>query len=299
MLPGLLEAEGGVEEGSGTGETGGASRPGGGGGISRHEIPAGRLVPEPDAGGEANGALGRIPDAVGDEHLDLAAPLVDRHLRRRPDRLGVPGANQVRTPPVHGEEERRRPGRVGPVGEVAVQRGAADRDRGRNRSGILEGVQGDPEGGRVGEWLDPELDQVGSVVGVDRVGRIRVGAVGLREGVVAGAGVARVATFAAGAVVVVEEVLVEELALAVGARAGDQDRVRAPDAAVLELRRLGERAVEDVGAGARGRPLVQRAVCGGRPTPQRDCRRHTGEQHSHPPYPEHGPTVSEPCGTAG
>ena len=62
--------------------------------------------------------------------------------------------------------------------------------------------------------------------------------------------------------VVVEEVLVEELPVAVRARAGDEDRRRLPDARVLQLRGVRQRLVEDVRTGPRSRTRVQRAgVC--------------------------------------
>ena len=98
---------------------------------------------------------------------------------------------------------------------------------------------------------------------VARLRRIAVGAVRLREGVVARALVARVAAVAR-AVVVVQEVLVEELAVAVGGRAGDQDRRGAPLAGVLELRGARRVGVEDVRAGPRAGAVVQRRRARGR-----------------------------------
>jgi hypothetical protein len=150
----------------------------------------------------------------------------------------------------------------------------ADRDRGRDEVRVLERVQGDPEGGRIGQRLDPQLDEVGGIVGVDRVGRVGVGAVGRREQIAVAEVAARVAARIGrvsellGPVVVVEEVLVEKLAAAVRARAGDQDRRRFPDAGVLQLRRIGKRRVEDVRTGPGARPLVQRRRVGERRTAQ-------------------------------
>src|SRR5207247_2987578 len=112
----------------------------------------------------------------------------------------------------------------------------------------LQRVGREPERGRVGERLHTQLDHVGRVVRVRWIGRIRVGAVRLREQVPAALGIRRVRRLGR-SVIVVEEVLVEELAAAVGARPGDEDGRGGPDADVLELRRDRGRPVEHVGSG--------------------------------------------------
>ena len=122
--------------------------------------------------------------------------------------------------------------------------------------GVLEGVERDPERCRVGERLDPQLHEVGGVARVLRVRRVDVGPGRPRERVAGEAGVVPEGV-ALRPAVVVQEVLVEEFAIAVGAGARDQDRRRLPRAGVLQLRRVGERLVEDVRAGPLPRALVQ------------------------------------------
>ena len=59
--------------------------------------------------------------------------------------------------------------------------GPAERDREGHDAGVLQRVERDAEGRRIGERLDPQLDEIGGVVGIAGVGRIRVGPVGLGE----------------------------------------------------------------------------------------------------------------------
>src|SRR4051794_31623053 len=129
----------------------------------------------------------------------------------------------------------RRTPHAGAVRVADRLRGVADRDRRGYKRGVLHRVVGNAEGGGTGEGLDPQLDQVGCVLGVARVGGVGVGAVWPREDVARRAGVLRIAGAAGGTVVVVEEVLVEELAAPVGSGAGDEDRGGVPKAAVREL----------------------------------------------------------------
>ena len=126
--------------------------------------------------------------------------------------------------------------------------------------------------------FDAQLDEVGGVVRVGRVGRIRVGAVRLRERVAGGARVGRVGRLVR-AVVVVEEVLVEVLAAAVRRRAGDEDRRRVPDAGVGQLRRVGRRRVEDGRPGPRAGAGVERGRERGRG--KQGHRQHGRHQHRH------------------
>ena len=137
--------------------------------------------------------------------------------------------------------------------------GAADRDRGRDQVGVFERVVGDAEGRQPAEGLDAQFDQVGGVFVVSVTARVVIGSVWGREEV-APAGVApgRVHRVAGvgdllGSVVVVDVSLIEELALAVRARTRDQDRLGIPARAgrVRELRRYGERFVQDRRAGRR------------------------------------------------
>ena len=87
----------------------------------------------------------------------------------------------------------------------------------------------------------------------------------LREQVAAAAGIGRVRHLGR-AVVVVEEVLVEELAGAVRTGAGDEDRLGRPDPDVLELRGEGGRPGEHVELrGDRGRERVEPRRDGGSP----------------------------------
>src|SRR5581483_6172148 len=143
---------------------------------------------------------------------------------------------------------------------------------------VVERIERDAEGGGVGQRLDAELHQVRRVAGVARGGGIGIGAVGQGEDRAVGG--RRSAAGQAGAerqhqrigrvlhlpraVVVVEEVLVQELAGAVGAGAGDQDRRRLPHAAVLQLRRVGQRLVQQIRAGPRRGPAVERVIERGR-----------------------------------
>ena len=134
------------------------------------------------------------------------------------------------------------------VGGVRV----ADGDGEGHPFGVLQGVEGDAQRRGVGQWPQAELDEVGRVVGEDRIGGIAEAPglgreqIGLRRLRIVG--VCR----AGRAVVVVEPVLVQEFAAAIGAGAGDEDGQRLPDARVLQLRRAGRRQVERLGAGPRG-----------------------------------------------
>jgi hypothetical protein len=199
----------------------------------------------------------------GDQHLDLPAALADRYVRRRPRRLAAARADQVRPVAVDGQEQVGRPGRVGAVRGLTRLLGAADRNRRRDQRRVLQRVESDPEGGRPPGRLDAQLYQVGGVVGVGRVTGVGVGAVRPRKGVegrVLGARIVGVARDALRAVVVVQVVLVQELAAPVGARARDQDGGRVPDAAVLELRCLCRRAIEHGGARTRRGTTVERPL---------------------------------------
>ena len=282
----LVGAEGGVEER-------GRPRPAAAGlrrGPRRalgHEVRARGGVPEPDARGQAHGAAARVPGRVRDADLDLAALAVHAHRRRAAGHgLLGDGVEQVGARAVDGEEHRGRRGRVRAVRERQRRRRAADRDRRGDLLGVVHRVQRQPEGGRVRERLHAQLDEVGRVAGVDRVARVGVGAVGAREGVVAGAVVAGVARRPR-AVVVVEEVLVEELARAVGGGARDEDRVGSPDARVGELGRGGRAGVEDVRAGARARPAVERGLVGARDARSRHHRHHDRCQTRRLPHRAH------------
>ena len=195
-----------------------------------------------------------------------------------------------RLPAVDGEEERRRRAHVGAVGEGAGLGGAADRDRRGDRSRVLERVEGDPEGGGVGERLDPELDQVGGVVGVGRVGRVGVGAVGEREGVVPGARIARVATTRRG------RRGRRRGSPGRGTRPGGRrSRRRSGSASRARCRRSRAAAPWPAGGrGCRGRaagagPGTASRLRRPRRGPQRD-RRQASEHHAGPdPHPEHAP----------
>jgi len=142
--------------------------------------------------------------------------------------------------------------------------------------GVLERVKGDAEGGRVRERLGAKLDQVGGVVGVAGPGRIRVRAVGLGEQVALARRprIGRIGQLAR-AVVVVQVVLVEELARPVCGRARDEDRRCLPRSCVRELGRRGGRLVQDGRPGLRSRSGVQRGVC----CAGRRHRNPAGERH--------------------
>src|SRR5439155_13915908 len=84
----------------------------------------------------------------------------------------------------------------------------AEGHRGRHQVGVGHRVVGDPHGGGVGQGLEAHLDDVGGVVPVPGVGRVRV---------VVAVGVVVPAVGGAAAVVVPQAVLVEELARPVGA----------------------------------------------------------------------------------
>ena len=118
---------------------------------------------------------------------------------------------------------------------VRLSLGTAQRDRDRHEGRVLQRVQRDAEGRRPANRLDAELHEVGRVAGIGAVGRIRVGPVLLREQVPRRAGIVRIER-ELGPVVVVEEVLVDELTIAVRACPGDHDRLRTPRHGVLQLR---------------------------------------------------------------
>ena len=223
----------------------------------RHQVLVGRRVPEPDAGGQPNGPAARVPGCVRNRHVDLAAGGRDGHPRGRRDGLARGGGDQVGVGAVNGEEEAGRGRGVRPVWELARLRRSADRDRRPHELRVLHRVERDAECGRGGLRLDAKLDQVGRVVGVDRSRRVRVGPVRPREAVACGPRVSRIGRGRLRAVVVIEVVLVKELAVAIGAGPGDEDRVRVPDARVLELRGLGRGAIEDVRSRARSRTVVE------------------------------------------
>ena len=130
----------------------------------------------------------------------------------------------------------------------------AQRDRRGDHRGIDHRVVGQAERGRARPRLEAQLDEVGRVARVARVGGVGVGV--------------------AGAEIVVEEVLVEELAAAIGRGARHEDRRRLPDARVLELRRDGRRGVEDVGPRPRPGAVIER----GRPG---DARQRAGKRQRH------------------
>ncbi len=144
----------------------------------RKQIAVVRAVPQAHAGGQARGPAPRVPLPVGHPHLDLAPGGVERD-GRRGARDGQPagGVDQIRFKSRSGgvdrEEQVGRRLNVGAVGEgVRLAGGAAQRDRERHQAGVLQCVQRDAEGRRVGEWLDAQLDEVGGVVRVAGVGRI-------------------------------------------------------------------------------------------------------------------------------
>ena len=113
--------------------------------------------------------------------------------------------------------------------------------------------------------LDAQLDEVGGVVGVDagRSGRCRCRSA--REKVSSPARGSPGSRAAARAVVVVEEVLVEELARR-GRRRAPETRIGSArqTPAFVSCGRGGRPGVEDVRAGARRRPAVQRGLVGAR-----------------------------------
>ena len=237
---------------------------GGVGARLRQEVGLARLVPQAQARRQPDGLASRVPFRVRHPDLDMATPSIEPHPRRRPaDRLAVRRAEEVgdqallRTG-VHGEEQVGRCAHVGAVRErTRLPLAAADRDRERDQRGVLQRVERHAEGGGPAERPHPQLDQVGCVVRIARIGRVGVGAVRLREQVARGAGVVRIGRQVR-AGVVEEEVLVEELAVAVRDGPGDEDRLRLPRRPVRELRGLGGAFVEEVGTGPRGGALVQR-----------------------------------------
>ena len=127
---------------------------------------------------------------------------------------------------MNGQEQVRRGGDVGAVRKREdVTGGPADGDRERDQRGLLQCVERDPERCRSANWFDPQLDQIGSVVRVARCRGVCVRAVGLREEVpfACRLRIARVSDVMR-AVVVVQEVLVDELAAAIRGRSRYQDR---------------------------------------------------------------------------
>ena len=283
VRPGLVVAEGDVEEGGWVRQALGAAWSCCVGRGPGDQVRIRRRVPEPDPGGQADLLPTGIPGAMRDEDLDLAPALGDRDARRGAHPLPIGGALERRGLPVDGEEELCRGAGVGAERERRGLFRVADGDRRRDERGGLEGVQRDPERGRAAKRLDAELEQVGGVVGVPGPGGIRVGPVRRREAVPAGPRVAGIARGAPGAVIVVDEVLVEELAAPVGAGARDEDRLRVPDAAIRELGRRRGLAVEH----RRPRPRRRTAVQGGRGLRngrQRRRREDDRDRHAHPDH---------------
>ena len=190
----LVEAEGDVEEGR---RADGRARPAGMGGVCgllRKQVAAVGLVPQADAGREADDLPGRVPGGVRDADLDLAAGGCRRvdgrrgaghgraagRVRELADQAGAaPGARSGT-----GRRARSRSRRRG----TGAARRACRRSRSRTRQrGVLERVQRDAERGRARQRPDAQLDEVGGVVRVGGIGRIGVGPVRLREGVAGGA----------------------------------------------------------------------------------------------------------------
>ena len=132
---------------------------------------------------------------------------------------------QVDLGTVNGEEVGGRSLDVRAIGEGDWGRRGAQRDRERDAIDILDGVERDAEGRGAGERLDAELDQVRGVVGVHRVRWIGDRAVGRREEVEGWIGrrarIVRVSVEPPRTVIVIEEILVEVLAVAI--RAGARD----------------------------------------------------------------------------
>src|SRR5205807_6485242 len=96
--------------------------------------------------------------------------------RRGGLRRGGGGVEELGGGTVDGEEQRGGRAHTGAVRPREGCRRRAERDREAHARGVLERVEGDPEGGRVGQRLDAQLDEVGRVVAVDGVGRVGVGA---------------------------------------------------------------------------------------------------------------------------
>ena len=156
----LVEAEGDVEEGGRVDGRAGAAGVRGVGGRLRQQVAVVGLVPQADAGREADDLAGRVPGGVRHAHLDLAAgacrpstvgagPRPARRSRRRRARRPCPcrAGCTVRN---------RSAGALtfAPAGNgCVVARRAADRDREGDQRGVLERVERDAERGRVGQRL--------------------------------------------------------------------------------------------------------------------------------------------------
>src|SRR5919199_153634 len=187
------------------------------------EVASARPVPEADPGGEPHAATPGVPLPVGDAERDLAPAEVDADPRGAPaDQPAAPRPHHLgpksRSPGAHGQEQARGGAHVLAVRKfVEMAPAAADRDRERDQRRMLQGVHGDPQQRRAAERLRGELDKVSRVARVAPIGRIGVRAVRLREEVPAGARVGGVGRQPS-AVVVVDEVLVEELAAPEGRR---------------------------------------------------------------------------------
>ena len=233
----------------------------------RREVAARGRVPQPDAGGEPDRRRARVPRRVRDARPSIWRRVevdADASARRRAGCAG--GARRagrrsspwtVRKSCAGARRVRRRAGTA-----RGAARGRRSRSSRATRAGSCSVLSVSRNGGRVGERLDAQLDEVGGVVAVGRVGRVGVGAVRLRERVAARARVARVARSAARR----------------GRRRGSPGRGtrrrgrrsrprrgsawRATRRGVGELRRARGLRVEDVGAGPRRRPAVQRAAIG-------------------------------------
>ncbi len=238
------------------------------GGWARREVAAGGGVPQPHSRRHSHHRASRVPGGVRHAHVDLAAGRVDRGRGRGCELRAGGGVGEHRGGAVHGEEELRRRRDARAIRPRLRHRRVAERDRERDAVGRLQRVERHAERGLARQRLDAKLHEIGRVVREDRIGRIgqrsvlgREELLDLAERVVGVVGPRRT-------VVVIEVVLVEELALAVRLRARHEDRRRLPRRSVLQLRRA--RAPSRTGSpDPDARPSSPRGARTHRPAPSR------------------------------
>ncbi len=274
----LAVTEGDVEERGRVRQTARTAGVGGVGHGARNQVAVVADVPQPHAGGEAHRRSAGVPVGVRHQDLDLAPAEVHVYPGGETAHRLAARVEQIGDEPVPGQEQPPRRGRVGAVRKRHRRPRAADHDRRRHPLGIDQRVQREPKRGGIPEWPQAELDEVGGIGVVPRPRGIRIGAVRFRERVDGlrearrGARVGGV-RLSARTVIVEQEVLVEVLAVAVGAGARDEDRRSTPDPRVLELGGAGPRPVENRRSWPGARSAVERRAI----RPRRPARHRAGD----------------------